>query len=123
TSTMGLLAEVLGITLPGTAGTPAVDSRLLVRAHDTGKIVVEMVTEDRTPQRVMSSASFHNAIVALAALSGAPNVIVHLLAIAGGLGVELSQDDFDRIGSRIPLLWTCNRPVGSSWTICTGAAD
>jgi dihydroxy-acid dehydratase len=103
-STMGLLAEALGTTLPGIAGTPAADSRLLARAHETGRLAVAMVEQDRTPSRLLSAGSFHNAIVALAALGGSTNAVVHLLAIAGRLGVPLSLDDFDRIGADVPLL-------------------
>jgi dihydroxy-acid dehydratase len=103
-STMGLLAEVLGTTLPGTAGLPAPDSRLLAQAHGTGVLAVEMVRAGRRPSQVLSEASFHNAIVALAALGGSTNAVVHLLAIAGRLGIQLTLDDFDRIGSEVPLL-------------------
>jgi len=103
-STMGLLAEVLGTTLPGTAGIPAPDSRLLVQAHETGRLAVEMVTEQRRPSTVLSPGSFTNAIVALAALGGSTNAVVHLLAIAARLGIPLTLDDFDRIGAGVPLL-------------------
>ena len=103
-STMGLLAESLGMTVPGTAGLPAPDSRLLARAHETGTLIVEMVRSGRRPSQVMTSGSFHNAIVALAAIGGSTNAVVHLLAIAGRLGVPLTLRDFDRIGSDVPLL-------------------
>src|SRR5262245_51663542 len=103
-STMGLLAEALGTVLPGTAGTPAADSRLLEAAHATGRLAVEMVDADRRPSTLLTRASFHNAIVALAAIGGSTNAVVHLLAIAGRLGVELTLDDFDEIGSSVPLL-------------------
>jgi dihydroxy-acid dehydratase len=103
-STMGLLAEALGTTLPGTAGIPAPDSRLLARSHETGRLIVEMVREDRRPSQVITTGSFHNAIVALAALGGSTNAVVHLLALAGRLGVPLTLDDFDRIGAEVPLL-------------------
>ncbi|HWM57333.1 MAG TPA: IlvD/Edd family dehydratase [Pseudonocardia sp.] len=103
-STMGLLSEALGTTLPGTAGIPAADSRLLARAHETGRLVVEMVAADRRPSEVLTAGSFHNAIVALAALGGSTNAVVHLLAIAGRLGVPLTLEDFDRIGADVPLL-------------------
>jgi len=103
-STMGLLAEALGMVLPGLAGTPAADSRLLAGAHETGRLAVEMVAEQRTPRRLMTGGSFRNAIVALAAIGGSTNAVVHLLAIAGRLGVPLSLDDFDRTGSDVPLL-------------------
>ncbi len=103
-STMGLLAEVLGATLPGTAGLPAADSRLLAQAHNTGLLAVEMVAADRRPSQVFSPGSFRNAIVALAALGGSTNAVVHLLAIAGRLGIPLTLDDFDQVGSDVPLL-------------------
>src|SRR5579875_2857699 len=103
-STMGLLSEVLGTTLPGTAGLPAPDSRLLAQAHGTGRLAVDMVQSQRRPSQVLTAASFHNAIVALAALGGSTNAVVHLLAIAGRLGIPLTLDDFDRIGSEVPLL-------------------
>jgi dihydroxy-acid dehydratase len=103
-STMGLLAEVLGLTVPGTAGLPAPDSRLLERAHETGRLAVEMAVEGRRPSQVLSAGSFRNAIVALAALGGSTNAVVHLLAIAGRLGVPLTLDDFDKIGAGVPLL-------------------
>src|SRR5687767_7726618 len=84
-STMGLLAEVLGMTLPGVAGIPAPDSRLLEAAHATGVLAVELVDKDRRPSAVLTRGSFLNAIVALAALGGSTNAVVHLLAIAGRL--------------------------------------
>src|SRR6202167_74299 len=103
-STMGLLAEALGMVLPGLAGTPAGDSRLLEHSHDTGRLAVEMVAARRTPSSLLSRGSFLNAIVALAALGGSTNAVVHLLAIAGRLGMHLTQDDFDVTGSEVPLL-------------------
>ncbi|NUP32706.1 MAG: dihydroxy-acid dehydratase [Streptomycetaceae bacterium] len=103
-STMALVAEALGTVLPGVAGTPAPDSRLLQAAHRTGRLAVDMVAADRRPATFLTRANFHNAIVALAAIGGSTNAVVHLLAIAGRLGVELSLDDFDRIGSRVPVL-------------------
>jgi dihydroxy-acid dehydratase len=103
-STMGLLAEVLGMTIPGTAGLPAPDARLHARAHDTGRLAVELVAAGRRPSGVVTAGSFRNAIVALAALGGSTNAVVHLLAIAGRLGVPLALDDLDRIGHDVPLL-------------------
>ena len=88
-STMAVMAEALGMTIPGTAGTPAPDSRLLEFSHKTGRLAVEMVEAGRRPSAVMTMASFHNAIVALAAIGGSTNAVVHLLAIAGRLGVDL----------------------------------
>ena len=103
-STMGLLTEALGMTLPGTAGLPAPDSRLLEASHATGRLAVELIAQDRRPSQVLTAGSFSNAIVALAAIGGSTNAVVHLLAIAGRLGVPLAIDDFDNIGARVPLL-------------------
>jgi dihydroxy-acid dehydratase len=103
-STMALVAEALGMVLPGVAGTPAADSRLLESAHATGRLAVEMVAARRTPSSLLTRGSFLNAIVALAAVGGSTNAVVHLLAIAGRLGIELTQDDFDVTGSQVPLL-------------------
>ena len=103
-STMGIMAEALGMTLPGVAGIPAADSRLLQAAHNSGRHIVEMVTNNLKPSDVMTKASFENAILTLAAIGGSTNAVVHLLAIAGRLGVALTLDDFDRIGSRSSLL-------------------
>jgi dihydroxy-acid dehydratase len=103
-STMACMAEALGMTLPGVAGTPAPDSRLLEAAHQAGRHAVQLVAEGRRPSTVLSKSSFHNAIVALAAIGGSTNAVVHLLAIAGRAGVDLTLDDFDRIGSGVPLL-------------------
>ena len=103
-STMACMAEALGMTLPGVAGTPAPDSRLLESAHASGKLAVDLVTAGRTPSQVLSPGSFRNAIVALAAIGGSTNAVVHLLAIAGRAGIPLSLDDFDTLGSSVPLL-------------------
>ncbi|ELP62015.1 IlvD/Edd family dehydratase [Streptomyces turgidiscabies] len=103
-STMALVAEALGTIVPGVAGIPAPDSRLLEAAHGTGRLAVDMVAADRRPATFLTRASFHNAIVALAAIGGSTNAVVHLLAIAGRLDIPLSLDDFDRIGSRVPVL-------------------
>jgi dihydroxy-acid dehydratase len=103
-STMACMAEALGMTLPGVAGTPAPDSRLLESAHASGKLAVDLVTAGRTPSQVLSPGSFRNAIVALAAIGGSTNAVVHLLAIAGRAGIPLTLDDFDTLGSSVPLL-------------------
>ncbi|HEX4401023.1 MAG TPA: IlvD/Edd family dehydratase [Galbitalea sp.] len=103
-STMGIMAEALGMTIPGIAGTPAPDSRLLESAHEAGELAVELARTGRTISSVITRESFHNAIVALAAIGGSTNAVVHLLAIAGRLGIKLDLDDFDRIGSGVPLL-------------------
>jgi dihydroxy-acid dehydratase len=103
-STMALVAEALGTVVPGLAGTPAPDSRLLEAAHGTGRLIVDMIAADRRPSTFLTRASFANAIVTLAAIGGSTNAVVHLLAIAGRLGIDLTLDDFDRIGSRVPVL-------------------
>ena len=110
-STMALVAEALGTVIPGVAGTPAPDSRLLEAAHGTGRLAVAMVAADRRPSTFLTKASFHNAIVALAAVGGSTNAVVHLLAIAGRLGIGLTLDDFERIASRVPVLADL-RPAG-----------
>jgi dihydroxy-acid dehydratase len=103
-STMAIVAEALGTTIPGLAGTPAPDSRLLEASHATGRLAVELVEQGRRPSTILSRGSFLNAIVALAAVGGSTNAVVHLLAIAGRLGIELALDDFDRTGAGVPLL-------------------
>ena len=103
-STMSIMAEALGMTIPGLAGTPAPDSRLLEGAHASGRLAVELVNEGRTISKVITRESFHNAIVTLAAIGGSTNAVVHLLAIAGRLGIDLRLEDFDRIGAGVPLL-------------------
>ena len=103
-STMALVTEALGMILPGTAGLPAPDSRLLRAAHETGRLAVRLVEDDRRPSTFLTEASFRNAIVALAAIGGSTNAVVHLLAIAGRLRIPLTLEDFDRIGSGVPLL-------------------
>lgn len=103
-STMGCVAEALGMTIPGVAGTPAPDSRLLQSAQETGRLIVQMIKDDRKPSDVMTKGSFINAIVTLAGIGGSTNAVVHLLAIAGRLGIKLTLNDFDKIGSNVPLL-------------------
>jgi dihydroxy-acid dehydratase len=103
-STMGAMAEALGMTLPGLSGTPAPDNRLLQMSHQSGRRIVEMIEEDLKPSDIMVRGSFLNAIVALAGIGGSSNAVVHLLAIAGRLGVDLTLKDFDEYGSHIPLL-------------------
>jgi dihydroxy-acid dehydratase len=103
-STMAIMAEALGMTIPGLAGTPAPDARLLEASQATGRLAVDLVREGRTIGDVITKASFHNAIVAIAACGGSTNAVVHMLAIAGRLGIDLTLDDFDRIGADVPLL-------------------
>ena len=103
-STMAVVAEALGMTIPGFAGTPAPDARLLALSHETGRQIVSMIAEDRRPSEIMKRESFINAITAVAAVGGSTNSVVHLLAIAGRLSVDLTLEDFDRTGRDIPLL-------------------
>jgi dihydroxy-acid dehydratase len=90
--------------MPGIAGTPAPDSRLLEGAHAAGRRIVDMVGEDLRLSQIVTRGSFLNAIVATAVIGGSTNAVVHLLALAGRLGVELTLDDFDQVGSAVPLL-------------------
>jgi dihydroxy-acid dehydratase len=103
-STMALVTEALGMIIPGLAGTSAVDSRLLESSHETGRLIVDLIAAERRPSTFLTKGSFRNAIVALAAIGGSTNGVVHLLAIAGRLGINLTLDDFDVIGSGVPLL-------------------
>jgi dihydroxy-acid dehydratase len=103
-STMAVMAEALGMTIPGFAGTPAPDSRLLSMSHETGELIVKMVAENLRPSDIMTKDAFINAIVSIAAVGGSTNSVVHLLAIAGRLGVDLSLEDFDAAGSGVPVL-------------------
>jgi dihydroxy-acid dehydratase len=103
-STMACMVEALGLTLPGAAAIPAVDSRKKVMAHLSGRRIVEMVKEDMKLSKILTREAFENSIVVNAAVGGSTNFILHLLAIAGRIGVELKLEDFDKIGSKIPLL-------------------
>lgn len=103
-STMTSLAEALGMTLPGCASIPAADSRRLAIAEASGRRIVEMVREDLRPSRVMTREAFENAITTDMAIGGSTNAVIHLIAIAGRLQIELSLADFDRISRRTPYL-------------------
>lgn len=103
-STMACMVESLGLTLPGAAAIPAVDSRKKVLAHLSGRRIVEMVKEDMKLSKILTRQAFENAIKVNAAVGGSTNFIIHLTAIAGRIGVELNLEDFDKLGSHIPLL-------------------
>ncbi|MBY6144837.1 dihydroxy-acid dehydratase [Mameliella alba] len=105
-STMASLTEALGMALPTNAALPAVDARRMALAHMTGRRIVEMVEEDLKPSDVLTRESFENAIIANAAVGGSTNAVVHLLALAGRVGVDLTLKDFE-LGSEIPLLVNC----------------
>jgi dihydroxy-acid dehydratase len=103
-STMACVAEALGMQLPGSASWPAVDSRRFETAQRAGGRIVAMVEEDLRPGTVMNRAAFENAIRANAAIGGSTNAIIHLLALAGRLGVPLRLDDFDALTRSVPTL-------------------
>jgi len=103
-STMAVMVEALGLSLPNNAAIPAADARRKVLAQLSGRRIVEMVKEDLTPSRILTRQTFENAIMVNAAIGGSTNFVIHLLAIAGRIGVELTLDDFDKYSQRIPLL-------------------
>ena len=103
-STMACMVEALGLTLPGAAAIPAVDSRKKVMAQLSGRRIVQMVREGMKLSKILTRDAFENSIIVNAAIGGSTNFIIHLLAIAGRIGVELRLEDFDIIGSKIPLL-------------------
>jgi dihydroxy-acid dehydratase len=103
-STMACMVEALGLTLPGAAAIPAVDSRKKVMAQLSGRRIVEMVKEHMNLSKILTRQAFENSIIVNAAVGGSTNFIIHLLAIAGRIGVDLNLEDFDKIGSKIPLL-------------------
>jgi len=97
-STMACMVESLGLTLPGNAAIPAVDSRRAVLAHETGRRIVAMVHEDLHISKILKREAFQNAIRANAAVGGSTNAVIHLLAFAGRVGIELTLDDWDKYG-------------------------
>ncbi len=103
-SSMALVTEALGMSLPGAAAWPAVDSRRFAIAEQSGTRAVAMATQGPTPREVMTRPAFHNAITALMAAGASTNAVVHLLAIAGRLGIPLTLDDFEAISAQSPLL-------------------
>nr|PZN67429.1 MAG: dihydroxy-acid dehydratase [Pseudomonadota bacterium] len=103
-STMASMVEALGVSLPGNAAIPAVDARRHRLAQLTGRRIVEMVREDLKLSRILTRPAFENAIRVNAAIGGSTNAVIHLLAIAGRIGVPLALEDFDRIGSELPCL-------------------
>lgn len=105
-STMASIVEAMGMSLPTNAALPAVDARRMALAHMTGKRIVEMVEEDLKPSDVMTRESFENAICANAAVGGSSNAVIHLLAIAGRVGIDLDLDAFE-LGGSVPLLVNC----------------
>ena len=103
-STMASMVEALGMGLPTNAAIPAVDSRRRVLARMAGRRIVEMVNEDLRMSKILTKAAFENAITVNGAIGGSTNAVVHLLAIAGRVGVKLTLDDWDRLGREMPCL-------------------
>jgi len=100
-STMACMVEALGMALPGNAAIPAVDARRYTLAQLTGRRIVQMVREDLRMSQILKRRNFENAIRALAAVGGSTNAVIHLIALAGRIGVPLALDDFDKIGSHV----------------------
>lgn len=103
-SSMACMVEALGMSLPENAAIPAVDARRFRLAHLTGRRIVEMVKEDMRMSTILTRDAFENAIKTNAAIGGSTNAVIHLLALAGRIGVPLSLDDWDQLGSRLPCL-------------------
>ncbi|MGA9365546.1 MAG: IlvD/Edd family dehydratase [Bacteroidota bacterium] len=103
-SSMATMVEALGLTLPGMSSIPAVDSRKKVLAQLSGRRIVEMVREEMTLSKILTREAFENAIIANAAVGGSTNLLIHLVAIAGRIGIQLELEDFDKVGRDIPLL-------------------
>src|SRR5258705_4963089 len=103
-STMASVVEALGIGLPTNAAIPAVDARRYSLAHMAGSRIVEMVNEDLRMSKVLTRAAFENAIRVVGAIGGSTNAVIHLLALAGRIGVDLTLADWDRLGRGGPCL-------------------
>ena len=103
-STMASMVEALGLGLPGNAAYPAVDGRRNVIARNAGRRIVDLVHEDVKIGDIITREAFENAIKTLAAIGGSTNAVIHLIAIAGRLGVKLSIDDFETLASEMPCL-------------------
>jgi len=103
-STMALLTEILGMQLPKSAELPADDARRRTSAHLAGRRIVAMVEEDLRPSAILTRAAFENAIRVNAAIGGSTNAVVHLLALARRVGVQLDLADFDALAAEVPTL-------------------
>jgi dihydroxy-acid dehydratase len=112
-STMTSAAEALGMTLPGMASIPAVDSAHYRMAAASGRRIVDMVWEDLTPDKILTREAFEDAAATVLALGGSTNALIHLIAMAGRAGVELTLDDFDAISRRVP--WLANIKPGGTY--------
>lgn len=103
-SSMASMVESLGLSLPGNAAIPAADSRRKTLAHLSGVRIVEMIKENLTLSKILTREAFENAIMVNAAIGGSTNFVIHLLAIAGRIGVNLTLKDFDPLSKNIPLI-------------------
>lgn len=103
-STMATMVEALGLSLPNNAAIPAADVRRKVISQLSGRRIVEMVKEDLTLSKILTREAFENAIMVNAAIGGSTNFVIHLLAIAGRIGIDLNIDDFDKFSHNIPLI-------------------
>lgn len=103
-STMAVLAEVLGLMVPGAASIPSGEKRGLAAARAAGRLAVTAVLADLRPQSILTEESFANAIIALHAIGGSTNAVIHLAAMAGRAGVPFALDDISRLGGTVPLL-------------------
>jgi dihydroxy-acid dehydratase len=103
-NTMAIVVDALGLALPHNAEIPAADSRRYALAHEAGRRIVDLVAEDVPISRILTRAAFENAIRVNGAVGGSTNAVIHLLAIAGRVGVPLSLDDWDRLGRDVPTL-------------------
>lgn len=103
-STMASMVESLGLSLPHNAAIPAADARRKVLAQLSGSRIVQMVKEDLKLSKILTKQAFENAIIVNAAIGGSTNFIIHLLAIAGRIGVDLKLEDFDRLSRNVPLV-------------------
>src|SRR6188472_4232827 len=103
-STMASMVEALGIGMPGNAAYPAVDARRNVIARMAGRRIVQLVKDKVTISKILTKKAFENAIRANAAIGGSTNAVIHLIAIARRLGVDLTLDDWDRVGDKVNTL-------------------
>ncbi len=103
-STMACLMETMGLALPYNATAPAVDAQRRRIAHESGRLIVQMANDDLRLSKLLTPDAFSNAIRVLSAIGGSTNAVLHLLAIAGRLGVPLTLEDFDRLSADVPLL-------------------
>ena len=110
-STMAAITEGLGMTLPGAAAIPAADSARFRLAEEAGRRMVGIVVEDVRPSKILTPAAFDNAIRVLMAVGGSTNAVIHLIAVAGRLGIDLPLDRFDQLSRETPLIASM-RPTG-----------